>query len=138
MFKFTFSQFWRLEVQEESSGSIVFSWGLSVSWKWLPLLVCPPLTFFSMLCAKLPQLYSTLCDPMYCSLPDSSVHGAPPGKNTGMHHHVLLQEIFPTQGSNLHLILSILHWQVGSLPLVPPGKTFLYMQTQLKTAPKSK
>jgi len=29
-----------------------------------------------------------------------------------------LQGIFPTQGSNLHL----LHWQVGSLPLAPPGK----------------
>ena len=30
--------------------------------------------------------------------------------------------IFPTQGSNPHL-LCILYWQVGSLPLVPPGKT---------------
>ena len=29
--------------------------------------------------------------------------------------------IFLTQGSNLRL-LSLLHWQVGSLPLVPPGK----------------
>ena len=28
--------------------------------------------------------------------------------------------IFPTQGSNPHL-LGLLHWQVGSLPLVPPG-----------------
>ena len=27
----------------------------------------------------------------------------------------------PTQGLNLHL-LCLLHWQVGSLPLVPPGK----------------
>ena len=27
----------------------------------------------------------------------------------------------PTQGLNLHL-LSLLHWQVGSLPHVPPGK----------------
>ena len=34
----------------------------------------------------------------------------------------LLQGIFPTQGSNLCL-LSLLHWQMGSLPLVPPGKT---------------
>ena len=34
--------------------------------------------------------------------------------------HALLQEIFPTQGSNRHL-LCLLHWQVGSLPLVPPG-----------------
>ena len=29
------------------------------------------------------------------------------------------QEIFPTQGLNLHL-LHLLHWQAGSLPLAPP------------------
>ena len=29
--------------------------------------------------------------------------------------------LFPTQGSNQHL-LYLLHWQAGSLPLVPPGK----------------
>ena len=35
--------------------------------------------------------------------------------------HFLLQGIFLTQGSNLHL-LSLLHWQAGSLQLAPPGK----------------
>ena len=35
--------------------------------------------------------------------------------------HFLLQGIFLTQGLNLHL-LHILHWQVDSLKLVPPGK----------------
>ena len=35
--------------------------------------------------------------------------------------HALLQGIFPTQGSNLH-ILRLLYWQVDSLPLVPPEK----------------
>ena len=44
-----------------------------------------------------------------------------PGKNTGVGCHALLQGIFPTQGSNPHL-LHVLHWQVGSLPLAPPGK----------------
>ena len=39
--------------------------------------------------------------------------------------HALLQGIFPIQGSNLHL-LPLLHWQVGSLPLVPPGKPFVF------------
>ena len=29
------------------------------------------------------------------------------------------QEIFPTQGLDLHL-LRLLHWQAGSLPLAPP------------------
>ena len=43
-----------------------------------------------------------------------------PGKNTGMGCHALLQGIFPTQGSKLHLLHS-LHWQVGSLPLAQLG-----------------
>ena len=42
----------------------------------------------------------TLCKPMDCSLPGSSVHGDSPGKNTGVDCHALLQGIFPTQGSN--------------------------------------
>ena len=33
----------------------------------------------------------------------------------------LVQGIFPTQGSNLHL-LCLLHWQVSSSPLAPPGR----------------
>ena len=44
-----------------------------------------------------------------------------PGKNTGVCCHALLQQIFLTQGLNLWL-LRLLHWRVGSLPLVPPGK----------------
>ena len=44
-----------------------------------------------------------------------------PGKNTGVGCHALLQGIFPTQGSNPHL-LHLLHWQLGSLPPAPPGK----------------
>ena len=36
--------------------------------------------------------------------------------------HDLLQCIFPTQGWNL-CPLYILHWQVDSLPLAPPGKS---------------
>ena len=41
--------------------------------------------------------------------------------NTGMGCYALLQGIFLTQGLNLHF-LCLLHWQMGSLPLVPPGK----------------
>ena len=37
---------------------------------------------------------------MDCSSPGSSVHGDSPGENTGVGCHVLLQGIFPTQGSN--------------------------------------
>ena len=48
-----------------------------------------------------------------------------PGKNTGVGCHFLLHGIFPTQGSNLCL-LCLLHWQVDSLLLVPPGKPRAY------------
>ena len=44
-----------------------------------------------------------------------------PGKNTGVGCHALLQWIFLTQGLNPPL-LSLLHWQMVSLPLAPPGK----------------
>ena len=46
------------------------------------------------------QLCLTLCDPIDCSLPGSSVHGDSPGKNTRVGCHALLWGIFPTQGSN--------------------------------------
>ena len=42
-------------------------------------------------------------------------------KNTGVGIQSLLQGIFTTQGSHLRL-LRLLHWQVGSLPLMPPGQ----------------
>ena len=38
-----------------------------------------------------------------------------PSKNTGVDCHALLQGIFPTQGSN-SCLLSLLHWQMRSLP----------------------
>ena len=66
------------------------------------------------------QSCPTLCNCMDRSPPGSSVHGDSPGKNTGAGCYALFQGIFPTQGSNLHL-LCLLHWQGGSLPLVPLG-----------------
>ena len=50
------------------------------------------------------QSCPTLCHPMNCSPPDSSFHEDSPGKNTRMGCHVLLQGIFPTQGSNPGLL----------------------------------
>ena len=77
------------------------------------------------------QSCPTLWDPMDCSPPGSSVNGNSPGKNTVVGCHALLQGtgrgcyfllqgIFPTQGSNLHL-LCLLHWQADSLPLCHLG-----------------
>ena len=75
-------------------------------------------------CAKSLQSCQTLCDPMNCSPSGYSVYGVSPGKNTGLGCHALVQGIFPIQGFNPHL-LSLLHWQAGSLQLLPPGKPIL-------------
>ena len=77
------------------------------------------------LSAKSFQSCPALCDPVDYSPPGSSVLGDSPGKNTVVGCHALLQGIFLTQGSNMHL-LCLLCWQVGSLPLAPPGKP-IYM-----------
>ena len=53
-----------------------------------------------------------------------------PGKDTGVGHHVLLQGIFLIQAWNLHL-LRLLHWQAGSLPLTPPGKSTAEWQKEI-------
>ena len=68
------------------------------------------------------QLCPTLCDPIDFSPSDSSVLGDSAGKNTGVGCHAFLQWFFLTQGKNPSL-LCLLHWQAGSLPLIPPGKS---------------
>ena len=78
----------------------------------------PELEVGSWVCAcSVAQLCPTLCDPVDCSLPGSSVLS---GKNTGMGCHFLLQGIFLIQGLNPGLF-HFLHWQVDSLPLCHLG-----------------
>ena len=50
------------------------------------------------MCAKSLQLCPTLCDPVDCSPPGSSVHGDSPDKNTGMGGHALFQGNLPDPG----------------------------------------
>ena len=57
------------------------------------------------------QSCPTLCDPMDCSPPSSSIHADSPGKNTGVGCHALLQGISSTQGWN---------------PGLPHGRQILY------------
>ena len=63
----------------------------------------PPHLLFPLL---LLQSCLTLCNPMDCNPPGSSVHEDSPGKNAGVGSHFLLQGIFPTQGSSTHLIIT--------------------------------
>ena len=49
------------------------------------------------------QSYLTLCDPMDCSLPGTSVHGILQARILQVGSHSLLQGTFPTQGLNTGL-----------------------------------
>ena len=76
----------------------------------------------SFYCVRAKSLQSclTLCDPMDCSPPDSSVHGVLQARTLEG-----AAMPFPRGSSRLRLtqyLLHRLHWQVGSLPLAPPGK----------------
>ena len=53
---------------------------------------------------KVAQSCQTLCNPMDCLPPGSSVHESSSGKNNGVGCHAFLQGIFPTQGSNPGLL----------------------------------
>ena len=80
------------------------------------------------------QSCSTLCDPMDCGPPGSSVHGDSPGKNTGVGCHALFQGIFPNQGLNPHL----LHCRRILYCLSHPGSprmfiTFIFDKTKKET-----
>ena len=59
--------------------------------------------FYGCVCL-ITQSCLTLCNPMDCSPPSSSVHADSPGKNTGVGCHALLQGIFLTQGLNPGLL----------------------------------
>ena len=75
--------------------------------------------FYTMHVCSVISVCLTLCDPMDCSPPDSSV---PVGKNTRVNCHVLLKGIFQTQGSNLSLLQlvhcrwGLYHWVTEEIP----------------------
>ena len=100
-------------------GMYIFPW--SMQDRELPwgCLVC--------VCAKSLQSDMTLCDPVdhahQCPL--SMGFSRKEYWSGGVGCCALLQGLFPTQGWNPHLI-HLLHWQAGSLPLVPTGSWFLY------------
>ena len=71
----------------------------------------------SVLCLVI-QSCLTLCDPMDCSLPGSSVYEDSPGKNTGVGCHALLQGNLPNSGIEPR---SPALW-ANSLRTDPPGK----------------
>ena len=83
--------------------------GLSSKWIWS----------FSIL-----KNYINKIKPMDCSPPGSFVSGILQAKILVWVSLPSLQGIFPTQETYL-LLLCPLHWQVGSLTLMPPGKPLI-------------
>ena len=75
--------------------------------------------------AKLLQSCPALCNPMDYSPLGSSVHGILQAR--------MLEQVAMSSSRGLpdpgieSVSLSLLHWQVGSLPLAPPGKTFPHL-----------
>ena len=95
-------------------------WKCSVSWLWWWFvgihkcqnsLACT--VWMKFVLCLVTQSCPTLCHPMECSLPRSSVHEDSPGENTGVGCHALLQGIFSIHGSNpglLHCRLILYIW----------------------------
>ena len=72
-------------------------------------------------CAKPLQSYPTLCDPMDCSPPDSSLHGILQARKLEcVAMHSSRDSSWPMD----HICVSYicLQWQAGSSPQGPPGK----------------
>ena len=67
------------------------------------------------------QSYPTLCSPMGCNPPGSSVHGIFQAMFLEWAFLFPTPGIFSTLGLNLCL-LCLQHWQMGSLPRAPPGR----------------
>ena len=73
-----------------------------------------------MLCS-VAQSYPTLCDPMDCSPPGSSVHGDFSGMNTGVGCHLLSPTTKPTVITAMVNCLAESSSD-GELPVRPPGR----------------
>ena len=80
--------------------------------------------------AKWLQSYPTLCPPVDGSPPASSVHGILQASILEWGAMPSSKGSSPTQGSNLCL-LCLLHWQAGSLLLVPPVKPLWHLTFHL-------
>ena len=73
------------------------------------------------------QLYPTLCDPVDCSPPGSSVHRILQARILEWVAKFSSRGSFQPQGLNPSLSY-LLHWQAGSLQLAPSGRPiYLYL-----------
>ena len=71
----------------------------------------------------------TLCDPVDCGPPGPSVHGISQARILKWVANPFSRGSSRPRDQTLHF-LSLPHWQVGSLPLGPPGKPLLYSKVK--------
>ena len=87
------------------------------------------------------HLCLTLCDPMDCSLPGSSVHVNFPGNNPGVGCHFLLQGILPTQRRDLVSCVSCIsrwilyHWTIWEAPSTAAAAASRFSHVRLRASP---
>ena len=75
----------------------------------------------------------SLCNPLDCSTPGSSIHEIFSGKNTGVGCHFLLQGIIPSSGTEPTFPVSLV-LQADFLPAKPLGKPLYFLkQDQFRT-----
>ena len=92
-----------------------------------------PTSPLSFVCAQSHFSHVQLCATPWTAARQALYYWDSPDKNTGVGCHSLLQGIFPTQGLNPRL-LSLLHWQVSSSLLAPPGEPPLSFRLTYPTA----
>ena len=91
--------------------------------------VRPPRTFlfitFLLHACNVTSVLSALCNPVDCSPPGSSVHGISQARI--LQWVVISFSRGPSWPSWSNLcLLSLVHWQAGSVALAPPGKSLLF------------
>ena len=89
--------------------------------------LCTSVSSSLCMCAKSLQSCPTLCDPMDCSLPGSSVHGI-------LQASILEWVAMPSSRGSSCLVIELESLMspalAGSLPLVPPEKPLLHLQCE--------
>ena len=109
-------------------------------WLWVHLSIMLLIYLYVCVCvytrAHIPHMLSHAWffrDLRGCSLPGSSVHRIFQAR---ILEYFILQGIFPTQGLN-PCFLCLLHWQVDSLPLAPPGNPLIQSREQKISYPSA-